>query len=87
MHRDLNAAKNILKRATGGRREARPFRPETPVESGPLPERVGSADESGNSICEDKSLGLFATKVAREETNVLSPAQQNSLEANQSFSD
>ncbi len=53
MHRDLNAAKNIFKRATGGRREARPFRPETPVESGPLPERVSSADEPGNSICED----------------------------------
>ncbi len=53
IHRDLNAAKNILKRATGGRREARPFRPETPVESGPLPEKVRSANESGNSICED----------------------------------
>ncbi len=58
MHRDFNAAKNILKRATGGRREARPFRPETPVESGPLPERVSSADESGNSVCEDGSLTL-----------------------------
>ncbi len=55
MHRDLNAAKNILKKATGGHREARPFRPETPVESGPLPEKVSSADESGKSICEDRS--------------------------------
>ncbi len=58
MHRDLNAAKNILKRATGGRREAMSFRPETPVEIEPLPERVSSADESGNSICEDRSLVL-----------------------------
>ena len=55
MHRDLNAAKNILKKATGGRREARSFRPETPVESGPLPERVRSADESGNSTCEGRN--------------------------------
>ena len=55
MHRDLNAAKNILKKATGGRREARSFMPETPVEKEPLSEKTRSFDESGNSICKARS--------------------------------